>query len=156
MSVPETARVSALLTAQIERVWGRGEVDRVDAMYTEDVVDRMPIPGQPTGRAALKDVVRAFRTALPDLRMDLHGVLASGDRGVDFWTLTGTHSGSLFGVAPSGRRVRFSGIDMVRVADGRIAELWHVEEMAQFASQLGVALPGEPGMRPASTSSPAR
>lgn len=138
--------VTDLLRAQIERVWGRGEVDLVDAMYAPDVVDHMPVAGQPAGRAAMKDVVRAFRAALPDLRMDLHTVLACGDRGVDHWTLSGTHTGPLFGVAATGRRVVISGIDMVRVADGRITELWHVEEMAQLAAQLGVDLPVDPAL----------
>lgn len=139
--------VTALLTAQIERVWGRGETALVDTLYADTVVDRMPIPGQPGGRAAMKDVVGLFRTAMPDLRMKLHAVLATGDRGVDLWTLTGTHSAPLFGVAATGRQVRFSGIDMVRVADGRIAEIWHVEEMVQFADQLGVALPADAAPR---------
>jgi steroid delta-isomerase-like uncharacterized protein len=130
-----------LLRTQIELVWGKGEVERVDSAYGDTVVDRMPIPGQPGGREALKDVVRAFRTAMPDLNMQLHGVLAAGDIGVDFWTLTGTHSGELFGIAPTGKQVEFSGIDMVRVAGGRIAELWHVEEMLQFYTQLGVMPP---------------
>ncbi len=59
--------------------------------------------------------------------------------GVDFWTLSGTHTGPLFGIAPTGKRVSFSGVDMVRVGeDGRIAELWHVEEMLQFWQQLGL------------------
>lgn len=139
--------VCALLTAQIERVWGRGEVDLVDLNYADDVVDHMPVAGQPSGRAAMKDVVRAFRSALPDLRMTLHAALACGDMGVDLWTLTGTHVGPLFGVPPTGRRVRIGGIDMVRIADGRIAELWHVEEMAQFADQLGIALPVDTALR---------
>jgi steroid delta-isomerase-like uncharacterized protein len=133
--------VTALLTAQIEQVWGRGATALVDTLYADSVVDRMPIPGQPSGRAAMKDVVTLFRTAMPDLRMELHTVLACGDRGVDLWTLTGTHSAPLFGVPATGKRVQFSGIDMVRVAGGRIAEIWHVEEMAQFAEQLGVTLP---------------
>ncbi len=133
--------VADLLRAQIERVWGQGEVDLVDTMYADTVVDHMPVAGQPSGRAAMKDVVRAFRTALPDLRMTLHDVIACGDRGVDRWTLTGTHTAPLFGVPATGRRVRISGLDMIRVADGRIAELWHVEEMMQLAAQLGVTLP---------------
>jgi len=135
--------VAALLHAQIDRVWGRGEVALVDANYADTVVDHMPVAGQPTGREAMKDVVRAFRTAMPDLYMELHSVLTCGDRGVDRWTLTGTHTGSLFGVAPTGRRVSISGIDMVRVAQARIVELWHVEEMLPFAAQLGVELPAD-------------
>jgi steroid delta-isomerase-like uncharacterized protein len=130
--------VRAMLRTQIERIWGAGETDLVDAVYADDVVDRMPIPGQPTGREALKDVVRLFRTAMPDLRMHLHGALACGDLGVDFWTLTGTHTGPLGDLAATGRAVAFSGIDMIRVRDGRVAELWHVEEMLQFREQLGL------------------
>jgi predicted ester cyclase len=129
--------IEHLLRAQIERVWGRGETELIDGNYAKAVIDHMPIPGQPSGREALKDVVKAFRTAMPDLKMDLHGVLSCGDIGVDFWTLTGTHSGSLFGRPATGKAVRFSGIDMVRVAQGKITELWHVEEMLQFFGQIG-------------------
>ena len=136
--MPPRSEIRALLRAQIERLWGAGHLELVDANYAAGVVDRMPVPGQPGGRAALRDVVRAFRAGLPDLAMTLHGTLACGDMGVDFWTLTGTHTGPLFGVVPTGRAVRFSGVDMVRVGDdGRISELWHVEEMLQFWEQLG-------------------
>lgn len=124
--------ITTLVRQQIDDLWGRGRVGLVEQNYSTDIVDHMPVPGQPTGRDALADVVRDFRTLIPDLTMALHGTIACGDRGCDWWTLTGTH-------APTGRRVRFSGIDMVRVADGRIAELWHVEEMLQFADQIGAA-----------------
>ena len=130
--------IRELLRAQIEDVWGQGRLDLVDRHYAADCVDHMPIAGQGTGLEAMKDVVRAFRAAMPDLAMRLTGTLAAGDIGVDFWTLTGTHSGPLFGIAPTGRRVEIAGIDMVRVAENRIAELWHVEEMLQFWHALGL------------------
>ena len=143
--------VAALLRAQIDDVWGRGAVGLIDMLYAPAVVDHMPVAGQPAGRAAMADVIRAFRAAIPDLRMALHTVLVAGDLGVDWWTLTGTHTGSLFGVPATGRRVRFSGIDMVRVAADRIVELWHVEEMLQFAAQLGVDLPADTSPRSAAS-----
>lgn len=138
--MPTRADIRALLRSLITDLWSAGRVELVDANYAEGVIDHDPVPGQPAGRAAMKEVVRAFRSAMPDLAMTLHGALACGDMGVDFWTLSGTHTGPLFGIAPTGRRVRFSGVDMVRVGeDGRIAELWHVEEMLQFWQQLGWA-----------------
>lgn len=133
----EGAVVRRLLEDQILRLWGRGETGLVHANYAPDVVDHMPMPGQPPGLDALADVVMAFRRALHDMRMTLHGTLVSGPFGLDFWTLTGIHAGPLFGRPPTGRAVRFSGIDMIRVEQGRIAELWHVEEMLQFEDQLG-------------------
>jgi predicted ester cyclase len=150
--------LKAKVCAQIERIWGAGEVELVDQLYAPGVVDHMPLPDQPAGREALKQVVRDFRAALPDLSMTLHGVLAKDGVAVDWWTLEGTHLGPLMGRPPTGRRVRFSGIDMVRTGpDGRITDLWHVEELLALDAQTGGAgaelgaplLPGDPLPPPA-------
>jgi steroid delta-isomerase-like uncharacterized protein len=137
LGIMDRQHITALLRRQIVDLWNNGKLDVVDRWYAPDVVDHMPVPGQASNRAAMKQVVADFRTAIPDLRMILHGTIACGDLGVDFWTLTGTQRGPLFGMPASGKPVRFSGIDMIRVADGRIAELWHVEEMLQFMGQIG-------------------
>jgi predicted ester cyclase len=135
----ERATIRALLTQQIEGLWGRGELDLVSANYAPDVVDHMPVPGQAGGLGPMRDVVALFRTAIPDLTMHLHATLAAGDLGVDVWTLRGTFAGPLFGHAPTGLPVRMSGIDMVRVgSDGRIRELWHVEEMAALGPAIAL------------------
>ncbi len=129
--------VHRLLREQIEGLWGQGQLELVDSNYAEDVTDHMPVSGQATGRAAMKQVVREFRTGVPDLRMTLHKTLAAGGCGVDVWTLTGTHGGPLLGWEASGGRVEIGGIDMVRVEEAQIAELWHVEEMVQLGAQVG-------------------
>jgi predicted ester cyclase len=123
----------------------------------------MPIPGQATGREGLHLAVELFRGAMPDLAMTLHGTIACGDIGVDWWTLEGTHQGPLMDYPPTGRKLRFSGIDWVRTEGGLIRDLWHIEEMYQMMDQLA-AKPGEatspppvdtpaalsPGQKPAS------
>lgn len=140
----QSRTIDDMLAAQIEQVWGAGRVELVDELYAAAVVDHMPIPGQPRGREPMKDVVRLFRAAMPDLAMTLRGTVAQGAWGADWWTLTGTHSGKLFGVPATGRRVSIAGLDMVRVEAGRVAELWHVEEMLQLAEQLGASLLAPP------------
>jgi steroid delta-isomerase-like uncharacterized protein len=135
--------VHRLLREQIEGIWGAGRTELIARNYAADAIDHMPVAGQQATHEGLADVVAAFRRAFPDLSIDLHGTIASGDMGVDFWTLTGTHLGPLGDHPPTGRRVRFSGIDIVRVADGRIADLWHVEEMAQCHAQLGLPPPAQ-------------
>ena len=131
------APIRRLLRAQIEDIWGAGRTELVARNYAPDVVDHMPVPGQPSGRDALAEVVTAFRAGLPDLRMELHATLVAGDIGVDVWTLTGTHTGPLLGHEATGKPVAIAGIDMVRVAGGRIRELWHVEEMGLLMQQIG-------------------
>lgn len=129
--------IRSLLHDQIAHIWGAGRTELVAQNYAQDVADHMPVPGQPAGREALAEVVTAFRAGIPDLRMVLHTTLVAGDFGVDVWTLTGTHSGPLLGHPASGKAIAMAGIDMVRVAGGRICELWHAEEMGLMMQQIG-------------------
>jgi steroid delta-isomerase-like uncharacterized protein len=133
---PEEMR--ELVRKQIEELWGRSNPDLIPEMYAEDVVDHNPLPGQTPGHEGLREAIRVFSTAFPDIEMTLHGVLADGDYAADFWTFRATHLGPFAGLPPTGRRVEFNGIDVVKVRDGRIAEIWHVEDMARMLDQLGV------------------
>ncbi len=126
-----------ILRKQIEDLWGNGRIDLIPDLYTDDVVDHMPVPGQAPGVAGLADVVKTFHAAIPDLKIEVHGIIAEDDRALDFWTLTGTHKGEVMGLEPTGNALKFSGIDMVRIRDGRISDIWHVEEMLQVFVQMG-------------------
>ncbi|MEO0412385.1 MAG: ester cyclase family protein [Pseudomonadota bacterium] len=133
--------IKTLLEDQILRVWGRGDTHLVDQNYAPNVNDHMPLPGQTFSLEALKKVVEDFRIAFPDLTMHLDGTLSAGPMGMDFWTLNGTHSGPLFGLEPTGKRVRFSGMDMVKVSSGKVTDLWHVEELGPMFTQVGAPMP---------------
>jgi steroid delta-isomerase-like uncharacterized protein len=130
-------QVARMLELAITELWGRNRPELIPQLYAPDVVDHNPVPGQRPGHDGLRDVLAAFHTAFPDLTMELHGTLGDGDRGTDWWTFRGTHTGPLFDVAPTGRRVEFSGIDVARAADGRIVEMWHVEDNLSMLRQLG-------------------
>jgi predicted ester cyclase len=85
------------------------------------------------------------RTAFPDARYTVDAVLADGDLVSGRWTMTGTQTGPLpdFGLAPTGRPVRMHGMEIFRVRDGRLAELWHQESVFSMLAQLGaVPTPG--------------
>jgi predicted ester cyclase len=55
--------------------------------------------------------------------------------------LTGTHQGDLLGVGPTGRSVEFSGVDIIRVEDGKVAEHWGAMDTMTLMQQIG-AIPG--------------
>ena len=139
MSDTETSR--ELIRLQIEELWGRGRTELVHQIYAPDVTDHMPMPGQLPGLDALAEVVERFHAALPDLKIEVHGIIADGRRANDFWTLTGTHSGTeLMGVKATGNAVRFSGLDWIAQRDGLITDIWHAEELALMEDQIrGVA-----------------
>ena len=159
-SDPHAAALREVVRRVIEDLWGGGDVSLVEELFHPDAVDHMPVPGQPPGLDGLREVVRSFHRAFPDLEMTLQQTLADVERStaVDVWTFTGTHTGHLPGLPePTGRRVEFSGIDVMQVRDGKVAAMWHVEEMARLLAQLGdddVAAPAA-GAAPTPTAGPA-
>ncbi len=96
-----------LLRDQIEEIWSKGRTELVDKNYAPEIIDHMPVAGQPKGRDALKDVVTLLRMVIPDMRMELHHIMAAGDYGVDVWTLSGTHTGNIIGEKATGANIRF-------------------------------------------------
>lgn len=73
--------------------------------------------------------------------MDVEEMLASGDRVITRWSATATHRGTFRGLAPTGRRVRTSGIAIDRVVGGRRVEGWAMMDVWGLARQLGGTLP---------------
>ncbi len=98
-------------------------------------------PSLPDGdAAALGQAFQAFATGVPDLNYDILSTHVSGDYVTVRGTVTGTHSGPLFGMPATGTEVEFGAIDIHRVEDGQVAESWHVEDFATMLRQIG-ALP---------------
>jgi predicted ester cyclase len=52
-------------------------------------------------------------------------------------TLTGTHQGDFAGIPATGKSVEFSGIDIVRVQDGKVAEHWGSTDTLSLMQQIG-------------------
>ncbi|MGY1670559.1 ester cyclase [Geodermatophilus sp. SYSU D00710] len=131
-----------IMRRNIQELFAPGDAALIPELYATDVVDHNPVPGQRPGHDGLRDVLEVFHRAFPDQEMELLFTLADGDLAMDHWVFRGTHTGDLDGVPATGRRVEFRGFDLARIRDGRIAEIWHVEDMAAMWADLG--LPGGP------------
>lgn len=64
------------------------------------------------------------RDAFSGIEIELHGMIAEGDRVVVQWSASGTHTGEFLGVPPSGEIANVTGITVLRCADRRIVEGW--------------------------------
>jgi predicted ester cyclase len=95
--------------------------DRVDDFFAADFVSHNTPPGLPEGVEGVKRFFGMLRDALSGLDVTIDELVVEGDRVAVATTTTGTHEGELLGVAPTGRRVAVTGIDLVRV-DGKIVE----------------------------------
>lgn len=67
---------------------------------------------------------------------------------------TGTHTGPFRGLPPTGRTVRFSGIEINRMADGKVAEHWFQLDALTLFEQLGLRVVPGPRLLPRLVASP--
>jgi steroid delta-isomerase-like uncharacterized protein len=114
----------------MEESFGGGKPELVDDLLASDFVRYDPYieAGEVRGTQIVKENIVWFRNAFPDLSCTIEVQVAEGDKVVSRWTLRGTHRGEFFGVAPTGNRVEFSGIQIDRFDESEKI----VEETAEF------------------------
>jgi steroid delta-isomerase-like uncharacterized protein len=94
----------------------------VEELFAPEFVSHNMPPELPAGVPGVRRFFETFRDAFPDVEVTIDELVADGDRAAVATTMTGTHTGELMGMAPTGRRVSVTGIDLVRVEAGRIVE----------------------------------
>ena len=100
-------------------------------------IDRTAPPGVPNGPDGMQFAFNnVLRPAFPDLKVVIHEQVAEGDKVTTRKTLTGTHRGELFGIAPTNRAVSIEVIDIVRLKDGRYIEHWGINTMSSVVAAL--------------------
>lgn len=134
-------RNKALTRRFYDEVFGKKNLNVIDELCAPGIVDHNPAPGQPPGREGMKETMHEYLTAFPDLAVTVHEVVAEGDIVVVRMTGEATHTGTLLNAAPTGKRVRFRALDMVRIRDGQATEVWHEGNDVEVLMQVGVQLP---------------
>ena len=86
--------------------------------------------------ALLKQTELSFGQSFTDTVRTVHELLAFDDRAVMRITTECTHSGEFRGIAPTGRRVRFTALVLYRFREGRICESWTELDLAGLLAQL--------------------
>jgi steroid delta-isomerase-like uncharacterized protein len=128
----------ALVRRFYEEVWGRGNLPVADEVFAEEYERHDFREGEPApGAEGQKQIAAAFRAAFPDLSWQIDFILADGDFVAGRWTATGTHLGAWAGVEPTGRPMRFSGINVFRFSDGKVVEIWNHRDDLGLMRQLG-------------------
>jgi predicted ester cyclase len=120
-----------------EEVFNEKKLGTVDELCAPGFVDHNPGPGQAPGLQGLKDWMQQFFQAFPDLTATVHDMVAERDLVVTRLTLQGTHKGAIGGAAPTGKKVTFTALDMVRIKDGRAIEVWHEGNDVVVLMELG-------------------
>jgi steroid delta-isomerase-like uncharacterized protein len=127
-----------LVRQLLEEDISRGDVAVAERIIHPDFVDHTNPPGMRHGLAGHNAIVALFRAAFPDQFWHIEDLIAEGDKVVARTTMRGTHQGDFFGIPPTGARVEVTGVHIMRIADGHIAEHWGSNDDLGLMRQLGV------------------
>ena len=142
MTNDTTDRNKQIVDAFIQELFTKGDLDAVDRYLDPGFVNHdPPFPGAPDGPEGMRQAAAMFRQALPDWHSAVDQLVAEGDIVVERFTAAGTHRGELMGVAPTGRTITLAGINIFRIAGGRIVERWGRLDELGLLRQLGL-VPG--------------
>ncbi len=127
----------ALVRRYLDDIWNSGDGLGAVAFLAGDVAVHLPPFPDASGIEALTSVVTALRAALPDLIVEADVVAGEGDLVIHRFSLTGTHTGApLFGADATRQAISTSGVAMFRIADGRIAAVSGLFDIAGLMQQL--------------------
>ena len=131
---------TALVRRFIDEVFVAQREDAVETLLADDFVGHTWGP-KPVGREFLHDAIRRVQAGLSEVSMTVEDTVAEGDRVAVRLTSRATQRGEFMGMPATGRSYEIGEMHLFRVADGRIAEHWHVADLAGMFRQLGVTPP---------------
>ncbi|MBV6826004.1 ester cyclase [Pseudomonas sp. PD9R] len=137
-STPEQIQQKTLAARRYATFWSSGDPALAREALAPDFMDRALPAGREQGVAGPLAASKAFHGAVPDLSCEVQQMIVSGDRVVSHLRFTGHFTGTFNGVKGQGQAVNFIATDIYRIANGRIAENWHLEDNLTFLQQIGV------------------
>lgn len=140
--MPPDAEIEQRVHRLIEGVRNGEEPDVAEELVAPGF--RLPghdLPEELRGPRLYRMLAEQTREAFPDLSYGIEDVLVDGEKAAVRWTMRGTHEGPLFGVAPSGRTIEVTGMEIDRFEDGQLVAAWILTDEKSILEQIG-------GLRP--------
>jgi steroid delta-isomerase-like uncharacterized protein len=93
--------------------------------------------GTVTGSASVAGLFAGVVAAFPDAHITINDIFAQGDQVVVRVVVSGTQEGAILGIPASGRFVQWDGVDVYRLSDGKISNIWAGDDWTAILNDTG-------------------
>lgn len=133
-----SAQNKAAMRRIYEEIWNQGNFDVVNEVISPDYIDHLPTPpNAPTGRDGLSWLIQMYRTAFPDIHVQVIDQIAEDDKVMTRIAIQGTHEGQLMHIPPTGKEISLEAIVVTRFENGLNTEGWIGMDRLKLMQQLG-------------------
>lgn len=131
----------ALVQRFFEEVINQRNVAALDQLVAPGGINHTVPAGMPE---EANQFVGLYLNAFPDVKATVEDLMADGDKVVARVSYSGTHKGTFRGIPPTGKQIAVMGINIFRIANGKLVEHWGITDRFAVLQQLGVASPLAP------------
>jgi predicted ester cyclase len=128
----------AIARSVVEDGFNQGDPAVLEACSSPAFVNHSLVPGLTPDVEGWKNLMFMYRTAFPDLHLQIEHLIAEGNLVVIHFTGSGTHLGDLMGNPPTGRKIAVPGIAILQIENGKILARWEVLDSMIMMAQLGL------------------
>ena len=120
-------------------IWTEGQWERVPEFYHEDFTADYPMTDWGEGLEGVKALAQSVRIGLPDYGETIDLLLDAGEYITVELTIAGTHNGPMAGIPPTGKKISFRDVIILKLQDGKIIEQRGLTDYASIMQQLNAA-----------------
>lgn len=128
---------NAAVLRQLFEAVNDNDTERMVDLVNDDIVIHTPAPGIGTGKEGMRQLMTIYYSSFSPRHVDVHDIVADGDRVAVRHTHYLTHNGEFAGIRPTGRELVVDGIELYRVQDGKPCEMWRHDDFLGLMRQLG-------------------
>lgn len=138
--IPAAQRDTTIKAAKaFYHFWNTGDEAELKVAIAPNFTDHTLPPGRPQGPTGPAFASKNFRTAVPDLSVEVRKLIVAGDYVTVHMDFKGHFTG-IFGKSKGqGQPIDFVATDVLKVTNGRVTDNWHIEDNLTLLSQMGVA-----------------
>lgn len=137
-----TEENKAIVRRFFEEGPSKGDISAADDLLSPDFAMHVPLPASP-GVEGINEVITACRAAFEHLNVTVEDMISEGNTVAARFTARGVHKGNFMGLPATGKPITMTGIEIFRIKDGKIVELWGEANLLGLMHQLGIV--PEPG-----------
>ncbi|MEM1360321.1 MAG: ester cyclase [Pseudomonadota bacterium] len=130
------------MAAKSLEFWSNGDVSQLDAVFAPSYSNHQN--PEVDGRDLTVDleqwskIIQGYHAAFPNTQIKILDQVAEDDQVSTRWEFTGTQTGTYLGLAPTSKTISWTGMQIDRFEDGKIAETWVNWDMYSMFKQLGL------------------
>lgn len=124
------------LMLRYHAAWSAGDTESLQEMLTEGCITHNLATGEERGRDFESEACNIWHAAFSEVNVNVQQMVAEGDKVTVYWRLSSVHTGAFLDIAPTGKRVDVPGLEINRIENGKIAEIWRLSDTMSLMQQL--------------------